>query len=435
MESTLRVYVNFLADQFRIRIPYVQNGNQGADALLHGSDPLWNHLKSDAFTQAAREALNESSEFYALYSDYSANRPQISFEAYIDNTLLDFGLKLLRRTPALSARRQVIPLVTDFIYFLHNKWIEAIQFSPLFNLAMDSSDIQLDQDTRISHLDAETRARVHQYFTENSIVFSTVMLENLQLGIFRNFIIPIQRRDIAPPSDNIGSDAELILRILKPDRVINCGLSSYWTIRWHLNEHGGSALSSQFPWTRPLFQLNARETAILPGLWNEIRDSINIKKLQQNRYFQTARRRFVKATENQAMDDRLLDLFIALEALLLRSTETWKISEKVKKRFSVLMYPLDIERRSNLASQCGLAYKQRHVVAHGIERELVGFDGTTSAFNELVQTVDSWLGHTMRGMILLIRQLGSRDTVLTHLDKAASNLELAQMVAQITDTA
>ncbi|MFC1964770.1 hypothetical protein ACFLWG_02040 [Chloroflexota bacterium] len=172
MEVTLSAYLNFLAKQYSSRIPHVRNGNQGVDALLHGSDPLWNRLKGESAVLDARRLLGNSAEFKTLYKEYSTERPQISFDNYVDTTLLDFALKLLRRAPALDAKTQVGALVTDFMNFLQAKRIEAIEVAPLFNLRIDSPSIQLDAVTQIRHLNLETRARIYQHFTEPSIVVS-----------------------------------------------------------------------------------------------------------------------------------------------------------------------------------------------------------------------------------------------------------------------
>jgi hypothetical protein len=120
-KSILTAYCSFLANQMVIRIPSIVTGNQGAQALLHTDNPLWNYLKLGAPTLMAKQALTESPEFKTLYVEYSADRPQTNYDNYVENTLLEFALKLLRRGPALAARNYVLPLVTDFMKFMSLK--------------------------------------------------------------------------------------------------------------------------------------------------------------------------------------------------------------------------------------------------------------------------------------------------------------------------
>lgn len=265
IETVLLRYVEFTADQVATRIPHVTDGNQGVDAVLHGDNPLWNDLKDSPQVQDAKSTLESSSDFKSLYHEYSVERPQISFDTFLANTILDFVLKLLRRAPAIKARLQVQPLVRDFMSYMQSKRIEAVEFAPLFNLEMDPDrSIQLDDSTTIMPVSDLTKAKVRHYFSERSIVFSGSMLDRLSFGIFRYFHIPIRSAKIAPPSDSIATFSELIFRLLKPGKIVNCGFSAYWTTGWHLNEHGGSALSSQFPWLGPSYRTYQRTHRLSP---------------------------------------------------------------------------------------------------------------------------------------------------------------------------
>lgn len=100
----------------------------------------------------------------------------------------------------------------------------------------------------------------------SSLVFSKAMALPVRFGLFKPYYVPIRSLEVGPLDDDIASDEELVFRVLKPNRLVNCGLLMSWATGWHQHEGGTSRLSSQFPWAGAAFVFEEPGAARLPWL-------------------------------------------------------------------------------------------------------------------------------------------------------------------------
>jgi hypothetical protein len=107
-------------------------------------------------------------------------------------------------------------------------------------------------------------------------------------------------------------------------------------------------------------------------LWRELRKIMSPPWLWRARFFHTARERLWRASHDQDQQQRLAK-----------------------------------------------AHDQRNTVAHGLDRDLVGFDGTISTFGELVCAVERWTPVALHRFLRLLHHTGSKDTALDELDRVA----------------
>ena len=429
----IRGYVSFLAAYFRERMPANAQPDEEVRILLHGSDPLWQELRDHEATRSFVAELATDSRFINLHEAYYTNRQHLKqpFEHYLTSLALDLALTLVRRAPPAQGARQVDRLADDFLTFTSTRLLTFVETAPLFNFTMDQQRLDLDSTTWIGVLDGGTKANIVQAVYRRDIIISQKMLDDLRFAIFRTFSIPVSSTKIAPPEQDLAMDAELALCLLKPAHSVTCGYLEYRATGWGEPGNGGARLSLEFRWPGPMYALENAEAQALAGLYGELVQLAPVRWVQSARYFQTARGRLMRAAHEQLIDQRLLDLFISIESLVLRAGEYWRSGSVLRgaSRFAMLVEPASVRDRDILRDRCEFAHMQRNTVAHGIDRDLVGFDGLSGTFHELAWEVDGWARQTLLSMLRLVKQVGTLDTALSLPDQATTDATAATQVA------
>lgn len=95
----------------------------------------------------------------------------------------------------------------------------------------------------------------------------------------------------------------------------------------------------------------------------------------------------------------------------------------------MLLEPIDADARQALMDQCEWAHQQRNTVAHGVDRELVGFDGSPTTFDQLVWKVDAWGRETAFRLLRLLNEIGNLEEVLTCLDAGTTDTACRTRIA------
>jgi hypothetical protein len=296
-----------------------------------------------------------------------------------------------------------------------------IQFVPLFNFeAHLGGRLVLDPDTWLDPLPEATRAFVVSQVSRPDVVISREVVETLRFGLFHRFE-PSNPSEVEPPDQSLELDARLVFKILKPGSAVTTGYSA------HYAELGGgsagSRLASEFPWPGPRYELGSADAARLPALWRELRKLVSPAWLFRARFFHTARVRLWKASHEQDEEQRLLDLFVAMESMLLRGGERW--AEKGRSvgaaRLAVLLDPESPAERGSRYAAARFADDQRNNLAHGLDRPSVGFDGQPGSFGALVREVEGWTTVAVHRMLRTLFASGSQEESLALLDAVATD--------------
>jgi hypothetical protein len=296
---------------------------------------------------------------------------------------------------------------------------------PLFSFTTGGqSRIDLDADTWLEPLDEAHRVRIMQAIGHADPLISRGMVTSLRFGIFHRFALSDPTR-IEPPRQDLELDARVIFKILRPDRTLSTGYSAYNSESGP--QSGGSRLASEFRWPGPGYKLEQADAARLPNLWRELRRIMSPSWLWDARFFHTARIRLWRAGHDQDPQQRLLDLFIAIESLLLREAEQWGWTDVRgglpfgPRRLAALLEPGTSVGEGHLWEMIRIAHAQRNTIAHGIDRDLVGFDGTTTTFPDLEYEVERWTTVILHRALRLMYHAGARDSALFRLDALVGN--------------
>jgi hypothetical protein len=296
-----------------------------------------------------------------------------------------------------------------------------VEFVPLFNFeAEGEARLELGDDTWIEPLRDVTRALVVSQVNRPDVSMSRDLLEKLRFGLFHRFE-PSDPSMSQPRQPDLEADVKLVFKILKPGSAVSTGYSAYYS------ETGsgvaGSRVASEFPWPGPRYDLTPADAALLPRLWQELRRLLAPAWLLRSRFLDTARARLSRASHERHPEQKLIDLFVALESVLLRDSERW--SEKGRSvgaaRLAVLLDPQSPAQRGGFYAAARLADEQRNAVAHGLEKELLGFDGEPGGFFALVFEVERWTTLAIHRMLRLLFECGSQQKALARLDGVASD--------------
>ena len=77
--------------------------------------------------------------------------------------------------------------------------------------------------------------------------------------------------------------------------------------------------------------------------------------------------------------------------------------------------------RAKLKKRSEFAHNQRNTIAHGVDRDLEGFDGTVGTFDNVVWEADDWAREVILRVLRLLKRLGNLDAVLDLLDEAEND--------------
>jgi hypothetical protein len=158
-------------------------------------------------------------------------------------------------------------------------------------------------------------------------------------------------------------------------------------------------------------------------VWRELRKLLSPAWLLRARFLETARARLWRASHERHPEQKLLDLFIALESVLLRDGERW--AEKGRSvgaaRLAVLLDPESPAQRGGFYAAARVADEQRSAVVHGLDKGLVGFEGEPAGFAALVLEVERWTTVAIHRMLRLLFECGSLEMALLRLDGVASD--------------
>jgi hypothetical protein len=296
-----------------------------------------------------------------------------------------------------------------------------IQFVPLFNFdAHLGGRLDLDRETWLEPLRETTRGLVVAQLNRPDVVFSREMVDRLRFGVFHRFE-STNHSNAEPRDQDLEHDARLVFKILKPGSAVTTGYCATYAENGEMS--AGTRRASEFRWPGPRYELVAADAGRLPALWREVRKLLSPSWLFHARFLRSARARLWRASHEPDEEQKLLDLFMAMESVLIRGGERW--AEKGRSvgagRLAVLLDPKSPAERGALFAAARVAEEQRETIAHGLDRELVGFDGHSGGFGPLVTEVERWTTVAVHRMLRLLFSSGSHADSLAQLDAVATD--------------
>ena len=166
------------------------------------------------------------------------------------------------------------------------------------------------------------------------------------------------------------------------------------TSRGHYSQSINSVSMTGFPagLVGQKWSLAQQEVDALPGLWQNLVAGPNASTLR------FALRRWGSALQRKWPEDRLIDLWIGLEGLFKRESESRSNSDRVANRISRLL-SLDRQNRRLLISQLADSYRLRNEVAHG----KTAYD--EEALKTAVADTNRWLRRALRELVIASAQI------------------------------
>jgi len=183
---------------------------------------------------------------------------------------------------------------------------------------------------------------------------------------------------------------------------------------------GGTSFSSGFSrqgrFFRGSYELNESEKPDLLRLWRRIK---SFKKktgsLKRSKYLNIALRRFSFGIEEEDAENKMIDFFIAFEALCLpeRDELTYRLSNRV----AILLAEEDVDAEE-IRKFMAKAYDLRSNIVHGKDVRPIKIDGKIFKLNDFVQTVEGYLRESLKSFIVLSQRYKNQQTILALLDRS-----------------
>jgi hypothetical protein len=296
-----------------------------------------------------------------------------------------------------------------------------VQLVPLLNFdAQLGGRLVLDPETWLDLLPEASRGFVASQLGRPDVGIDRGLVEALRFGLFHRFA-PADPSRVPAPDLHLELDVRLVFKLLKPESAVTTGYSACYA------ENGGgsagSRLASEFPWPGARYELGSADAARLPALWRELRKLLSPSWLVRARFLRSARFRLWRASHEPHEEQRLIDLFLCMESVLLRGGERW--AEKGRSvgaaRLAVLLDPQSPAERGGRYAAARHAHDQREGIAHGLDRDPVGFDAQPASFGALVREVERWTTVAVHRMLRLLFTSGSQEESLALLDAVATD--------------
>ncbi len=435
--AAVKRYLVFLAGHLVDNNLCVGSRNQVVARLLPDKNPPWQELQKHQATKVIIATMVDNSGFQQLYSDYIQERQDINkcIAIYADEIALEMVIQLAVRLSESSSNQAVESLVNDFQVFVEKRALSFISMAPLFNFMMNGKDIFLDEFTRISEMNDQDKIRTWRELSNPDIIHSQNMLEGVKFAIYQTFHVPVSSRNISPPDENLAMDANLVLRLIEPNKAVNSGYLAHWTTGWHRFGFGASGVALEFRWAGPTCVFDDNKMAAVPLLWQEVRRLLAANRVRSARFFNTALNRLIRAGHEQNVQQRLLDLFISIDSLVLQPDERWATrNQKLgPSRVGMILSPSASDRRLEIVQQCRIARKQRDTITHGVDRPLVGLDGNKSTFVELVVEAQKWTSIIVVRILRLLEYAGSLKEAHCLLDRAENDAGSREAIARVVE--
>jgi hypothetical protein len=189
------------------------------------------------------------------------------------------------------------------------------------------------------------------------------------------------------------------LRIFKEGNVASNSIQTYPAIRGPFGSESTSFQERLTEWGNPLVMKKGEAQA-----FKEFWDTFKNIEISKTSAVNVALRRFNFAYERTQLEDKLIDLMIAFEALFLKENEASSV-HKLTLRFAKLLGK-SFEERQGLEKEMKNFYRKRSAIVHG---EVTQIDG------KFVLSLETRLRSSLKSLFPKVMTKSLTD-ILTHLD-------------------
>jgi hypothetical protein len=288
-------------------------------------------------------------------------------------------------------------------------------YSPLHNFSSEQDNIEFEDHLRIRKLVGEDL----KIFLQGELFNLYGFLPALELTSQEIFVI---EAEVEHPKGEPKSDATARLVFSKTASILrlykdgNFGFSVIYSepiLSW--NEGRTATMSAQ---TRMRFfgsrwKISKDEIPKLKEFWS--RCSTLLRKVESLKFINRALKRFNSAIEEFELEDKLIDLVIALEALYL--IEKDELGYRLSLRVSVLLQN-DIEDVSYVRELVKKGYDLRSDVVHGKSVKRVKIRDQVITLDKVVNDLEDIVRKSIRRLIALGSRLNQHEKIVLRIDQA-----------------
>lgn len=163
------------------------------------------------------------------------------------------------------------------------------------------------------------------------------------------------------------------------------------------------------------YELDAEEKQELLRFWKKFVSFRDAESCTSMKYIRLALRRFRSGIEENELEDRLIDLLIAFEALFLE--DPVEMAYRLSNRVAMVLGKNDSEA-DEIRETISEAYKVRSKIVHGKEAPSIKIKGKVIELGDLVQATEEYLRQSLKTIISLTDNRGSQKEMLKLLDES-----------------
>jgi len=203
------------------------------------------------------------------------------------------------------------------------------------------------------------------------------------------------------------------------------------TTSWapHAHTSYGWGPSRQDLILRGFYDLDKSEKPGLLRLWRRFK---SFKKAagssQDGKHISLALKRFNFGVEESDAENRIIDFFVAFEALCLpeRDELTYRLSNRV-----AIMLGKNDEEADSIREFMTKAYRLRSEIVHGGEVKPITIKGETVNVNDTAQRIEKYLRETLKFVLVLSKKYKKRERIMALLDKSLIDTKIRRQLRKL----
>lgn len=232
------------------------------------------------------------------------------------------------------------------------------------------------------------------------------------------------------PVREVFNDIVTVLRLFKSGRVTARYIRSE-PITWSLqSQRSNYWLDSRFvSIPHGVYKLNRSEEGSFLKLWRRFKIfKKTVSVLENANYINLALKRFNFGIEENDAENKIIDFFIAFEALCLPESEELKY--RLSNRVTTLLAK-NSEEAEKTRDFMKKAYDIRSSLVHGRKIKSVVIDGKTIDLDTFTQRLEEYLRQILKSFLALSGEYKKQEEIITLLDKSLFDLKTKRMVQSI----
>lgn len=308
------------------------------------------------------------------------------------------------------------PLYFRFEEYLLSDSLSFKVVAPLVGFTSDAAIIELDENLIIRKMEENEIERLwkprvpYSPFTMSYMDASTLRftLEHTESRKKINTNKTVVKK---PSATNLFEGVITALRLFKTGRV-DFFFTQKTSLMW--DPYGGITSGSKrerdYFGFRPSYSLTSKEIDEFISFWHEVRTVLINEDYKGHNYLRIAVKRFNFGTEEKELENKILDFFIAYEALYLQDTA--ELSYRLSLRTATVL-GVTSKGKQNIFNFMRDAYILRSKIIHG---KVPKIKGKKVALTNVVPQLEEYLRKSIFYFLKLIDQPRKHETVLNIID-------------------